>query len=406
MKILYFIIVSIIFIGISCSGSKKNDSIEIKETTNLDSTVIYPGAYSTSTYIPKLMGKNIALVVNQSSMINKEHLLDTMLALGIVVKKIFAPEHGFRGVEAPGEVIDDSIDKKTGIPVISLYGNKRKPADEDLNGIDAIVFDIQDVGVRFYTYISTLGLVMEAAAQNNIPVILLDRPNPVGYLTDGPVLGEKFKSFVGMYPVPIAYGMTIGELAEMIQGEKWITDADKLDLTVVPCTNYRHDRIYDLPVKPSPNLPDLVAVTLYPSLCLFEGTTISVGRGTDKPFKQIGHPLLKGYYDYFFIPKPNDGSKNPKHNGEKCYGIDLSGLKVKNFRHKKKLDLSYLIDFYHKLKDKDKYFKGNGWIDKLAGTDKLRKMIIAGKNEEEIRESWQEDLEKFKQKREKYLLYK
>ncbi len=406
MKIFYFIIVSVIFLGISCSGSKKNDSIEIKETTNLDSTVIYPGAYSTSTYIPKLIGKNVALVVNQSSLINKEHLLDTMLALGISVKKIFAPEHGFRGDEPPGEVIDDSIDKKTGIPVISLYGNKRKPANEDLNGIDAIVFDIQDVGVRFYTYISTLGLVMEAAAQNNIPVILLDRPNPVGYLTDGPILEDEFKSFVGMYPVPIVYGMTIGELAEMIQGEKWITDADKLDLTVVLCTNYRHDRIYDLPVKPSPNLPDLVAVTLYPSLCLFEGTTVSVGRGTDKPFKQIGHPLLKGYYDYFFIPKPNDGSKNPKHNGEKCYGIDLSGLKVKDFRYKNKLDLSYLIDFYHKLKDKDKYFKDNGWIDKLAGTDKLRKKIIAGKNEEEIRESWQEDLEKFKQKREKYLLYK
>ena len=406
MKFFYFIIVSVIFIGISCSGSKKNDLIKIKETTNVDSTVIYPGAYSTSTYIPKLMGKNVALVVNQSSLINNKHLLDTMLALGISVKKIFAPEHGFRGDEPPGEVINDSVDKKTGIPVISLYGKKRKPTGEDLKGIDILVFDIQDVGVKFYTYISTMGMIMEAGAQNNIPVMVLDRPNPVGYLTDGPVCEDKFKSFVGMYPVPIAYGMTIGELADMIKGENWIEDTEKLDLTVVPCTNYTHDSNYDLPVPPSPNLPDNIAITLYPSLCLFEGTTVSVGRGTDKPFKQIGHPLLKGYYDYFFIPKPNEGSKNPKHNGEKCYGIDLSGLKVKDFRYKKKLDLSYLIDFYHKLKDKDKYFKGNGWIDKLAGTDKLRKMIIAGKNEDEIRESWQEDLEKFKQKREKYLLYK
>ena len=405
MKNSYFIFIIFFLAIISCSFHKKENPITINKENNLDTSVIYPGAYSTAKYIPLLKKKNVALVVNQSSLIEKTHLLDTMLALDVVVKKIFAPEHGFRGDEAPGEVIDDSVDKKTGIPVISLYGKKKKPADEDLEGIDVIVFDIQDVGVRFYTYISTLGLVMEAAAQNNIPVILLDRPNPVGYLTDGPVLEDKFKSFVGMYPVPIAYGMTIGELAEMIQGEKWIENADKLDLTVVPCSNYRHDRIYDLPVKPSPNLPDLVAVTLYPSLCLFEGTTVSVGRGTNKPFKQIGHPLLKDYYDYFFIPEPNEGSKYPKHKGEKCYGIDFSGLKVKDFRYKNKLDLSYLIEFYHKLKDKDKYFNDNGWIDKLAGTDKLRKMIIAGKNEEEIRESWQEDLEKFKQKREKYLIY-
>ncbi len=404
MKNLYFIIV-ILVLGISCSGNKKANIVVLNKNNDIDTSAIYPAAYSTAKYIPQLKNKNVALIVNQSSIINKTHLLDTMLALDITVKKIFAPEHGFRGDEAPGAEIDDSIDKKTGIPVISLYGKKRKPADSDLEGIDILVFDIQDVGVRFYTYISTLGFVMEAAAQNGIPVLVLDRPNPVGYLTDGPVLDEKFKSFVGMYPIPVAYGMTIGELALMIKGENWVKNMNDLDLTVIPCTNYRHDRIYDLPVKPSPNLPDLVAVTLYPSLCFFEGTTVSVGRGTEKPFKQIGHPLLKDYYDYYFVPGPNEGSKNPKHNGEKCYGIDLSNLKLKDFRFKNKLDLSYFIDFYHKLKDKDKYFNGNGWIDKLAGTDNLRKMIIAGKNEKEIRQSWQKDLGIFKNKREKYLLY-
>ncbi len=406
MKNIYYILFSLLFIGISCSGNKHENTISINDKINLDTSVIYPGAYSVTKYIPLLQNKNVALVVNQSSLINGQHLMDTLMSLDIQVKKIFAPEHGFRGKEDPGETIDNSIDKKTGIPVVSLYGKKTKPTKEDLKGIDIILYDIQDVGVRFYTYISTLGLVMEAAAQYGLPVIVLDRPNPVGYLIDGPVLEKKFKSFVGMYPIPVAYGMTIGELARMIKGENWIENTGNLDLTVISCTNYRHDKMYDLPVKPSPNLPDNIAITLYPSLCFFEGTTVSVGRGTDKPFKQIGHPGLKEYYEYFFIPEPNEGSKHPKHIGEKCYGIDLSGLKIKDFRYKNKLDLSYLIDFYNKLKDKDKYFKENGWIDKLAGTDKLRKMIIAGKNEMEIRESWQKKLEKFKQKREKYLLYK
>jgi len=406
MKNFYLVLFAVLFIGLSCAENRKDNSITIDNKSEVDTSVIFPGAYSTSKYIPLLKNKNVALVVNQSSLINETHLLDTLTALGITVKKIFSPEHGFRGKEDAGKTIDNTIDKATGVSVVSLYGKKRKPTREDLKDIDIIIFDIQDVGVRFYTYISTMGLVMEAAAQNDIPFIVLDRPNPVGYLIDGPMLEEKYKSFVGMYPIPIAYGMTIGELAKMIKGEKWIENAEDLDLTVVPCVNYRHDKIYNLPVKPSPNLPDLIAVTLYPSLCLFEGTTVSVGRGTDKPFKQIGHPGLKDYFKYYFVPEPTEGAKNPKHNGEKCYGIDLSGLKVKDIRFKNKLDLSYLVEFYKKLKNKDNYFLKNNWIDKLAGTDQLKKMIIAGKTEDEIRASWKKDLDVFKGKREKYLIYK
>ncbi|HHH53762.1 MAG TPA: DUF1343 domain-containing protein [Bacteroidetes bacterium] len=364
-----------------------------------------PGAYSTAKYIPLLKNKNVALVVNHSSELNGTHLLDTLLNLEVKVLKIFAPEHGFRGKADAGEVITDGIDSKTGIRVVSLYGKKRKPDTEDLKDIDVIVFDIQDVGVRFYTYISTMAYTMEAAAEKGIPFLVLDRPNPNAYLIDGPVLNEKFKSFVGMFPIPVSYGMTIGELAKMIKGEKWMNSMDNLELKVVPVKNYTHDRFYDLPVKPSPNLPDSTAVMLYPSLCFFEGTSVSVGRGTDKPFKQIGHPDLKEYYDYFFIPQPNEGAHNPKLKGQKCYGIDLSKTKIKDFRYKNKLELGWLIDFYNKLKGKGQFFNKNNGIDRLAGTDELRKMIIEGKSEEEIRASWKKDLDNFKIKRAKYLIY-
>ena len=395
----------------SCKDSKAGqkisiDSEDIFGEQKYDNTKVFPGAFNIAKYLPMLKGKRVAIVVNQSSVMeDKTHLLDTLLALEIDVKKIFAPEHGFRGKADAGEVLNDEIDNKTGLPIISLYGKKRGPDKKDLEGVDIIVFDIQDVGVRFYTYISTLAYVMKSASNEDIPVIVLDRPNPNGHYIDGSVLDEKFKSFVGMFPIPIVYGMTIGELAQMMVGEKWIDSDKECDLTVIKCTNYTHLSHYKLPVAPSPNLPDFLAVSLYPSLCFFEGTTVSVGRGTDKPFEQIGHPKLKGDYDYFFIPKPNLGSKHPKHNEEKCYGVDLSTLKVKDFRARGKIDLSWLIDFYKKIHEKDKFFLDNNWIDKLAGTDMLRKMIVLGKSDEEIHQEWKADLDKFNSKRKKYLLY-
>ncbi len=409
-KLKTLLIVSLIFIGLeSCKHSKASKSIIISNSdiTNggFDNTKMFPGAYNIAKYIPLLKNKNVALVVNQSSMIDEVHLTDTLLNLDVKLVKIFAPEHGFRGKADAGEHLDNSTDSKTGLPIVSLYGKKRAPDDEDLKGVDVIVFDIQDVGVRFYTYISTMAYIMDAAKDNGIPVIILDRPNPNGHYIDGPVLEEKFKSFVGMFPIPVVYGMTIGELATMIDGEGWLKDSKKCDLTIIKCTNYTHLSHYHLPIAPSPNLPDFLSVSLYPSLCFFEGTTVSVGRGTDKPFKQLGHPLLKDDFDYFFIPKPNLGAKNPKYNGQKCYGIDLSKIKAKNFRAKGNIDLSWLIDFYNKLKGNGKFFLDNNWIDKLAGTDRLRKMILQGKSNEEIHQNWENDLKLFNEKRKKYLLY-
>ncbi len=409
-KLLTLLIVSLIFVGLeSCKDSKASKSIVISnpdtDNNDFDNTKVFPGAYNIAKYLPLIKNKNVALVVNQSSTIDDVHLTDTLLNLDVKVVKIFAPEHGFRGKADAGEHLDNSIDSKTGLPIVSLYGKKRAPDDEDLKGVDVIVFDIQDVGVRFYTYISTMAYIMDAAKDKDIPVIVLDRPNPNGHFIDGPVLEKKFKSFVGMFPIPVVYGMTIGELATMINGEGWLKDSQKCDLTVVKCTNYTHLSHYKLPIAPSPNLPDFLSVSLYPSLCFFEGTTVSVGRGTDKPFKQLGHPLLKDDFDYFFVPKPNFGAKHPKYNGQKCYGIDLSNIKVKNFRAKGKIDLSWLIDFYDKVKGKGNFFLDNNWIDRLAGTDKLRKMILQGKTDEEIHEKWGNDLKRFNEKRKKYLLY-
>ena len=397
-----------IFTGLfSCkdTGNKGGIKIESSAEAVYDDSLIVPGAYQLALYVPELRGKNVALVVNQTSMVDGKHLVDTLLALDVKIKKIFAPEHGFRGNASAGETIEDFKDKKTGLPVVSLYGKKKKPSDEDLKDIDVIIFDIQDVGVRFYTYISTMAYVMQAAAGHDIKTIILDRPNPNGHYIDGPVLEEKYKSFVGMFPVPVVYGMTIGELAQMIKGENWIAGAKDCDLKVVPCVNYKHDKPYELPVKPSPNLKNFTAVTLYPSLCFFEGSTVSVGRGTEKPFEQIGHPALKEYFDYYFVPHSMEGALHPKHEGKKCYGLDLSGIDVEGFRSKHKLELSWIMDFYKKLKDKDGFFTANNWFDKLAGTDSFRKMIIAGKSEKEIRDSWSKGLEEFKKKRKKYLLY-
>jgi uncharacterized protein YbbC (DUF1343 family) len=353
------------------------------------------GAERTDTYLPLLKNKNVGVVANQTSMIANTHLVDSLLSLGIDVVKVFSPEHGFRGKADAGAIIEDGIDSKTGIPIISLYGNNKKPTREQLLGIDVLVFDIQDVGVRFYTYISTLHYVMEAAAENNIKVIVLDRPNPNGHYVDGPILDTNFKSFVGMHPVPIVHGMTIGEYAKMINGENWITT--RCELIVIEMENYTHNTNYDLPIKPSPNLQNARAVNLYPSLCLFEGTNISVGRGTDYPFQHFGAPYLKS--NYSFMPKSGEGSKYPKHEDIVCFGTDLRFQED----YLTALNLNWIIETFKQCSEKEEFF--NNFFDKLAGTDKLKKQIIAGMTAKEIKASWQEGLEKFKKIRKKYLIY-
>ena len=339
--------------------------------------------------------KSIAIVGNQTSMVNKTHLVDTLISLNQNIITVFSPEHGFRGTGDAGAKIENEVDIKTGIPIISLYGENKKPKKKNLVDIDIIVFDIQDVGARFYTYISTLHYVLEACGEENIKIIVLDRPNPNGHYIDGPVLEEKYKSFVGMHPIPIVHAMTIGEYAKMIIGEKWIEK--KCDLTVIKMLNYNRNKIYELPIKPSPNLPNKKAVNLYPSLCLFEGTIISIGRGTKKPFQHFGHPKLN-LYNYSFIPKSGPGSKYPKHENKICYGKDLTNTPILN-----SINLEWLIETYNQSQNKEDFFIS--FFDKLAGTDKLRKQIISGKSWKEIKKSWEADLKEFKNIRNKYLLY-
>jgi uncharacterized protein YbbC (DUF1343 family) len=377
---------------------------EPNKVTVMEAEVI-TGAERIALYFPNIKGKRVALVVNQTSMVKNVHLVDTLLKLGITIKKVFAPEHGFRGKADAGEDIQDFNDSKTGLPILSIYGKKRKPAPEELKDVDIVLFDIQDVGVRFYTYISTLHYIMEACAENGKKLLVLDRPNPNGYFIDGQVLDTSYSSFVGMHPVPTVYGMTIGEYAKMINGEGWLPKKMTCDLTVIPCKNYDHNTFYELPVKPSPNLPNTRAILLYPSICFFEGTTLSLGRGTNKQFQVIGHPKLSSAFS--FTPMPNEGAKDPPLNGQKCYGTDLTTVTTGSIINRKKLDISYLIEYYKKMtKVKEKFFLDNHYVDKLAGSDALRKQIIAGKTEQEIRATWQNGLSKFKKVRAKYLLYK
>ena len=355
------------------------------------------GADRTAIYFPLLKDKAIAVVGNQTSLISITHLVDSLLSANLQVVKVFSPEHGFRGTADAGAHIEDGIDDQTGLPIISLYGSNKKPSASQLNGIEILVFDIQDVGARFYTYISTLHYVMEAAAENNIPIIVLDRPNPNGHYVDGPILDTAYRSFVGMHPIPIVHGMTIGEYAKMINGEKWLKDSLECDLTIISMLGYNRQIIYNLPVSPSPNLPNTQAVNLYPSLCLFEGTNVSVGRGTDLPFQHFGAPYFDS--DYFFIPKSGEGAKYPKHEGERCFGKNLSQNATLN-----QLDLSFLKYAYSECSDKENFF--NKFFDKLAGGSTLRLSIIDGKSEEEIRQSWSEDLIEFEKMRNSYLIYK
>ncbi len=397
--------------GIICLGAfiivfvfpQNASGISHKSMTGGDREVI-PGAWQTEEYFPALRGKRVAVAGNHTSMVRDVHLVDTLLASGIDVLKIFSPEHGFRGQAADGEFIESSRDPQTGLPIVSLYGASRRPAQEQLSDVDIILFDIQDVGTRFYTYISTMTYIMEEAARLDIPMIVLDRPNPNGHYVDGPVLEPEYSSFVGLHPVPIVYGMTIGEYAMMVNGEGWLKYNLPCDIHIVTVRNYTHQTRYTLPEPPSPNLPNMRSVYLYPSLCLFEGTVISIGRGTGKPFQVYGHSMLPDTsYSYRFTPQSVTASPNPPQLGKECLGVDLSSKSTDALSKKTQINLCYILDAYRDFPDKENFF--NRSLENLAGSSKLRRQIIEGYTPGEIRETWQEGLKEFKQIRSRYLLY-
>ncbi|WP_309612481.1 DUF1343 domain-containing protein [Flavobacterium sp.] len=394
---------------VSCSSSGKN--IENREkkieiTSEKPTQGIQTGAENYNAYLPLLKDKKVGIVTNQTGVLNYYSPEETQVNLNIVdfllykkinLQKIFAPEHGFRGTADAGEHVVDGKDDKTGLPIISLYGDNKKPKPEQLAGLNILVFDLQDVGARFYTYISSLHYIMEACAENNVQLIVLDRPNPNGGIVDGPILEKEFTSFVGMHPIPLLHGMTIGEYAKMINGEKWLKNGIQCKLTVIPCLNYKRELFYSLPVKPSPNLPNDQAINLYASLCLFEGTNVSVGRGTEKQFQIYGSPFLpKG--NFSFTPIPNFGSKEPPYKNQLCYGEDLTQAPKVS-----KLELKWLLKAYRQTADKSKFFIP--FFTKLAGTKKLQQQIEVGISEAEIRKSWEKGLSDFKEMRKKYLIY-
>jgi uncharacterized protein YbbC (DUF1343 family) len=364
---------------------------------------IKTGAECIDKYIPLLLNKQVAVCCNQTSVIGNIPTIDTLLSLGVNICAIFSPEHGFRGEAEAGAIIHSDKDPKTGISIYSLYGKTKKPTPEQLKNVDIIIFDMQDVGCRFYTYISTLHYVMEATAEANIELIILDRPNPNGYFVDGPVLDTAFRSFVGMHPIPIVHGMTIGEYGLMINGEGWLKNGIQCHLTVIRMDNWEHRMRYNLPIKPSPNLPSTESIYLYPSLCLFEGTPVSIGRGTEKPFQIFGHPLLEGTFR--FTPKVIHGvSENPPQVGKLCYGMDLTAYARQHLESDNHVDVSYLIETYRKLSPQLEFFQ-KSQFDRLAGSSQLRGQITAGMTAQQIYASWQEPLNLFKKIRSKYLLY-
>ncbi|MBC7915260.1 MAG: DUF1343 domain-containing protein [Pyrinomonadaceae bacterium] len=369
------------------------------------------GAEQTNLYLPLIKGKRVGMVCNQTSIIGKKHSVDSLKNLGVNIVKVFGPEHGFRGQASAGAKVNDNVDAKTGIPIISLYGTHYKPTPADLQGIDIMIFDIQDVGARFYTYISTLHYLMEACAENNLELLVLDRPNPTAFSVDGPILEEKHKSFIGMHPIPITHGLTIGEYAKMINGEGWLKNKIACTLRVIKMANYTHATPYTLSVKPSPNLNTQQSILLYPSLCLFEGTILSQGRGTYFPFQVLGGPKLSGKYSFSFTPQSIPGmSETPLHQNQKCYGLDLRKYNTNTFVKTGKINLNWLLELYKAYPEKDKFFdykqnKQMNNIDRLAGTEKLKQQIVAGKTEQQIRASWEPGLSQFKLTRKKYLLY-
>ncbi len=382
---------------LSCGSSVKVADTPAKPATIIGNPPL-TGAQRPDLYLPLLSGKRVGVVTNQTGILSNElHLIDFLLQKSVNVKKIFAPEHGFRGTADAGEHIVDGKDAQTGLPVISLYGNNKKPAADQLADIDILVFDLQDVGARFYTYISSLHYIMEACAENNLPVLVLDRPNPNGAVVDGPTLEKEYASFVGMHPIPLLHGMTIGEYAQMINGEKWLKDGVQCPLQVIPCAQYERTQPYSLPLKPSPNLPNDQSINLYASLCLFEGTNVSVGRGTEKQFQIYGSPFLpKG--NFSFTPMPNFGAKDPLYRAQVCNGEDLSQIaKVQS------LELKWLLKAYATTQDKSKFF--NAFFTKLAGTKTLQQQIEAGVSETEIKKTWKPGIAAFLKMRQPYLIY-
>ena len=400
----------LVFLG--CGNQPKDKTALVERSTNKVQTQaekpILVAANKTEEFLPLLKGKKVGIVANQTSVIFKTtkanstftHLVDSLLSLNIDIKKVFAPEHGFRGKLDAGEHVKDGVDTKTGLPILSLHGKNRKPTAEQIKDLDIVLFDIQDVGVRFYTYIATMQLVMEACAENKVPIIVLDRPNPNAHYIDGPSMEAEHTSFLGMTEIPLVYGMTIGEYATMINEEGWLADKNKAQLTVIPLQNWDHQSIYHLPIRPSPNLPNDTAINLYPSLGLFEGTHINAGRGTEFQFQRYGAPFLnKEAYQFEYSPKPNFGSKYPKHDGEICYGKDLSKTS-----RMQEVSLQWVLDAYQNASDKKAVFIRSGFT-KHAGTTKLQEQIEAGSSEKEIKATWQDAIEKFKKTRAKYLLY-
>ncbi len=368
--------------------------------TSEHDTLLCLGCEKFETYLPLLKDKRVGLLVNHTSLVGSTHLVDTLIARDVTIQSIFAPEHGFRGTADAGEHVDSNVDAQTGIPVISLYGKHKKPSANDLSNVDFVIFDIQDVGARFYTYISSMHYMMEACAENGVKMIVLDRPNPNGDYFDGPVLQKEFQSFVGMHPIPVVHGLTVGELALMINGEKWLKDSLQCDLSVVKMDNYRHDMPYSLPVKPSPNLPNDLSIRLYPSLCFFEATEVSIGRGTYMPFQVIGYPDST-LGDFTFKPISIDGmSKHPPQQNQVCYGIDLRN---EGLTHT--FSLKYFIDFYNRFEEKSSFISRRRWFNLLAGNDTLINKIEEGWTEEAIVSSWQAELEAYSKMRTKYLLY-
>lgn len=398
----------------ACANSKINDS----DSSSLKLTVqkirsheILTGAAQTEKYLPLLQGKRVGMVVNPTSVINETTSVDSLLKRGVNIVKIFGPEHGFRGDASAGIKVDDAIDQKTGIKAVSLYGKHEIPTPADLADVDIMVFDIQDVGVRFYTYINTLQYVMQACAENKKELIILDRPNPNGFYVDGPILDSRLVSGIGLKPIPIVHGLTVGEYAQMLNGEGWLKNKVECKITIIKVADYNHEMPYDLPVKPSPNLNTQQSILLYPTLCLFEGTYLSQGRGTQFPFTVLGAPALKGNYSFSFTPKSIKGmAETPLHQNQECYGLDLRNYNISNLRKDKVLNLKWLIELYQAYPDKADFFnfklsKQMNNFDKLAGVYSLKEQIIAGKSEKEIRASWEPGLSQYKKMRKKYLLY-
>lgn len=400
------LLILLVFHACNSGVSTQPDQVSQIAGRATESTVsdLSVGAEQLALYVPSLTGKSCALVVNQSSMVDDRHLVDTLRALDVNILKIFVPEHGFRGKADRGAHVEDEKDGDTGLNIISLYGKNKKPSAEALDDVDVVIFDLQDVGVRCYTYISTLHHVMEACAETNTKLIVLDRPNPNGHYVSGPVRKSNFESFIAMHPVPLIHGLTMGEYAQMIKGEKWIESSDQLNMEVIPCVNYTHDTRYVLSIPPSPNLRSEHSVLLYPSLVFFEGTVVSVGRGTDHPFEVFGHPDFEEM-TYEFTPKSVEGASHPVLMDELCKGRNLSDIDPYIIRNDIQFSLAYLIEAYKAFPDKESFFLDNGFFDKLAGNTDLKEDIIAGKDISDIQQSWDAELNLFMAMRAPYLIY-